>query len=155
MKENIYRLFQQILNLQTSLFFNRHIDQIILCCFYGVAKVCLNLHATIFIFILKLHFLKNSVKPFLVELGPVGAPPRIDGPPEVSNKDNGIPLTCLRIFHYLFCKATSNFYFIFDRKGQCPGSPKISQFPIVPDMSPKMVSPAHNIYVSPMRSSKV
>lgn len=38
-KEGVYCLFQQILNQQTNLFFNRHIDQIILCCFYGVAKV--------------------------------------------------------------------------------------------------------------------
>ncbi|KAF2286542.1 hypothetical protein GH714_017592 [Hevea brasiliensis] len=38
-RENVYRLFQQILSQRTSLFFNRHIDQIILCCFYGVAKI--------------------------------------------------------------------------------------------------------------------
>lgn len=38
-RENVYCLFQQILNQRTSLFFNRHIDQIILCCFYGIAKV--------------------------------------------------------------------------------------------------------------------
>lgn len=38
-KESVYCLFQQILSQRTNLFFNRHIDQIILCCFYGVAKV--------------------------------------------------------------------------------------------------------------------
>lgn len=38
-RENVYCIFQQILSQRTSLFFNRHIDQIILCCFYGVAKV--------------------------------------------------------------------------------------------------------------------
>ncbi|KAK3015221.1 hypothetical protein RJ639_006859 [Escallonia herrerae] len=38
-RENVYCLFQQILSQQTALFFNRHIDQIILCCLYGVAKI--------------------------------------------------------------------------------------------------------------------
>jgi len=41
LRESVYCLFQKILNQQTSLFFNRHIDQIILCCIYGVAKVCM------------------------------------------------------------------------------------------------------------------
>jgi len=39
--ENVYWLIQQILSERTSIFFNRHIDQIILCSIYGVAKVCL------------------------------------------------------------------------------------------------------------------
>ncbi|KAA3453468.1 retinoblastoma-related protein-like [Gossypium australe] len=38
-RESVYFLFQQILSQRTSLFFNRHIDQIILCCLYVVAKV--------------------------------------------------------------------------------------------------------------------
>ncbi|KAF5940527.1 hypothetical protein HYC85_021694 [Camellia sinensis] len=38
--------------------------------------------------------------------------------------------------------------------GQCPGSPKISPFPSLPDMSLKKVSAMHNVYVSPLRSSK-
>nr|CAB3491683.1 unnamed protein product [Digitaria exilis] len=37
--ECVYNVFKQILDQQTALFFNRHIDQIILCCLYGVAKV--------------------------------------------------------------------------------------------------------------------
>jgi len=37
--ERVYFLIQQILSQQTALFFNRHIDQIILCSIYGVAKV--------------------------------------------------------------------------------------------------------------------
>ncbi|XVF41076.1 hypothetical protein PTKIN_Ptkin01aG0251100 [Pterospermum kingtungense] len=39
-RESVYYQFQQILSQRTYLFFNRHIDQIILCCFYLVAKVC-------------------------------------------------------------------------------------------------------------------
>lgn len=52
-RESVYCLFQQILNQRTSLFFNRHIDQIILCCFYGVAKVLFisNLHYSCLLFI--------------------------------------------------------------------------------------------------------
>lgn len=38
-RESVYRLFQHVLAQRTSLLFSRHIDQIILCCFYGVAKV--------------------------------------------------------------------------------------------------------------------
>jgi retinoblastoma-like protein 1 len=40
--ECVYSLVQHIINHHTALFFNRHVDQIILCSIYGVAKVCLN-----------------------------------------------------------------------------------------------------------------
>ncbi|GAU16807.1 hypothetical protein TSUD_200500 [Trifolium subterraneum] len=36
--EDVYSLFQRILNERAHLFFNRHIDQIMLCCFYMVAQ---------------------------------------------------------------------------------------------------------------------
>ncbi|KAK1319258.1 Retinoblastoma-related protein [Acorus calamus] len=39
--------------------------------------------------------------------------------------------------------------------GQCPCSPRVSPFPSLPDMSPKKVSAGHNVYVSPLRSSKM
>ncbi|KAH9743061.1 retinoblastoma-related protein 1 [Citrus sinensis] len=38
-REKTYLLFRQILVEKTYLFFNRHIDLIILCCFCGVAKI--------------------------------------------------------------------------------------------------------------------
>ncbi|MCH81063.1 retinoblastoma-related protein 1-like, partial [Trifolium medium] len=38
-RENVYRLFQRILHQHTSLFFDRHIDHIILCCFCAAAKI--------------------------------------------------------------------------------------------------------------------
>lgn len=41
-REKIYFLFQRILTQRPSLFFNRHIDQIIICCFYAVVKVCVD-----------------------------------------------------------------------------------------------------------------
>ncbi|KAK9156272.1 hypothetical protein Sjap_003752 [Stephania japonica] len=88
LREMVYCFFQQSLSQQTALFFNRHIDQIILC---SVVLVDAN---------------------------------RL---PESSN-------------HH--------------PDGPCPGSPRVSSFPSVPDMSPKKVSAVHNVYVSPLRSSK-
>nr|QYW07157.1 retinoblastoma-related protein 2 [Dimocarpus longan] len=164
-RENVYCLFQQLLSQRTSLFFNRHIDQIILCCFYGVAKISqLNLtfkeiiynyrkqpqckpqvfrsvfvdwsssrqygrteqdHVDIITFYNKVFI--RAVKPLLVELGPAGVTAKTNRASEVNNNDDG----------------------------QCPGSPKVSPFPALPDMSPKKVSPAHNVYVSPLRTSKM
>ncbi|GMY22800.1 retinoblastoma-related protein isoform X2 [Fagus crenata] len=163
-RENVYCLFQQILSQRTSLFFNRHIDQVILCCFYGVAKISqLTLtfreiiynyrkqpqckpqvfrsvfvdwsaarrngktgpdHVDIITFYNEIFI--PAVKPQLVELGPAGTTTKTNRVPEVHNNNDA----------------------------QCPGSPKISPFPSLPDMSPKKVSAAHNVYVSPLRSSK-
>lgn len=167
-RENVYTLFQRILSQWTSLFFNRHIDQIILCCFYGVSKISqLNLtfkeiiynyrkqphckpqvfrsvfidwsvcrngaskqrkgqeHVDIISFYNAIFI--PSVKPLLVELGPGGATMKSDRMPEANNKNDG---------HL------------------APGSPKVP-FPSLPDMSPKKVSATHNVYVSPLRSSKM
>lgn len=164
-RENVYCLFQQILNQRTSLFFNRHIDQIILCCFYGVAKISqLNLtfreiiynyrkqpqckpqvfrsvfvdwasarqsgrseqdHVDIITFYNKIFV--PAVKPLLVELGPAGTAMKTNRVSEVNHSNDG----------------------------PCPGSPKVSVFPALPDMSPKKVSATHNVYVSPLRTSKM
>ncbi|KAK2634347.1 hypothetical protein Ddye_029139 [Dipteronia dyeriana] len=164
-RESVYCLFQQILSQRSSLFFNRHIDQIILCCFYGVAKISqLNLtfreiiynyrkqpqckpqvfrsvfvdwssarqngrteqdHVDIITFYNKVFI--PVVKPLLVELGPAGMTAKTNWASEVNNNNDG----------------------------QCPGSPKVSPFPTLPDMSPKKVSAVHNVYVSPLRTSKM
>ncbi|KAH9686371.1 retinoblastoma-related protein 1 [Citrus sinensis] len=182
-RENVYCLFQQILNQRTSLFFNRHIDQIILCCFYGVAKISqLNLtfreiiynyrkqpqckpqvfrsvfvdwasarqsgrseqdHVDIITFYNKIFV--PAVKPLLVELGPAGTAMKTNRVSEVNHNNDGIhfqPLfMILTVSLLLFCP--------------CPGSPKVSVFPALPDMSPKKVSATHNVYVSPLRTSKM
>lgn len=164
-RESVYCLFQQILSQRTTLFFSRHIDQIILCCFYGVAKISqLNLtfreiifnyrkqahckpqvfrsvfvdwssvrhhgktgqeHVDIIAFYNEIFI--PAVKPLLVEVAPVGTAQKANRNAEVNNNADG----------------------------QCPGSPKISSFPSLPDMSPKKVSAVHNVYVSPLRSSKM
>ncbi|KAK1375038.1 retinoblastoma-related protein [Heracleum sosnowskyi] len=165
-KENVYCLFQKILLQQTALFFSRHIDQIILSCLYGVAKISqLNLtfkeiifnyrkqpqckpqvfrsvfvdwsaarrngktgkdHVDIITFYNEIFI--PAVKPLLMDLAPAG----------IAKKSNQIS------------EAINN-----SDKGQCPGSPKVSKFPSLPDMSPKKVSAVHNVYVSPLRSSKM
>ncbi|KAL7235839.1 hypothetical protein ACSBR1_019180 [Camellia fascicularis] len=162
-REIIFRLFQQILSQRTTLFFNRHIDQIILCCFYGVAKIsqlsltfkeiifnyrkqpqCKPAFRSVFvdwssarrhgktgqehvdIITFYNEIFIPAVKPLLNELAPVGTAQKNRN----SETNNGTD-------------------------GQCPGSPKISQFPSLPDMSPKKVSAIHNVYVSPLRSSKM
>ncbi|XP_050232092.1 retinoblastoma-related protein [Mercurialis annua] len=164
-RENVYRLFQQILSQRTSLFFNRHIDQIILCCFYGVAKISkVNLtfreiiynyrkqpqckpqvfrsvfvdwasarhngrtgqdHVDIITFYNEIFI--PAAKPLLVEVGSAGTTTKASQLPEVNN----------------------------NKDGQCPASPKVSPFPNLPDMSPKKVSAVHNVYVSPLRTSKM
>ncbi|WOL03887.1 retinoblastoma-related protein [Canna indica] len=163
--ERVYSLIQQILTQRTSLFFNRHIDQLILCSFYGVAKISqLSLtfkeiiynyrkqpqckpqvfrsvfvhwpstsrngktgqeHVDIITFYNEVFI--PSVKPLLVELGPAA----------VNNRSNKSPED----------KIISD--------SQIPGSPRLSSFPNLPDMSPKKVSAVHNVYVSPLRSSKM
>ncbi|KAI0511454.1 hypothetical protein KFK09_012084 [Dendrobium nobile] len=164
-QERVYCLIQQILSQKTSLFFNRHIDQIILCSFYGVAKIShIDLtfkeiiynyrkqpqckpqvfrsvfinwpstsrngkkgqeHVDIITFYNEIFI--PSVKPLLVELGSAAGHSNSERPSEV----------------------TSNI------DGPIPGSPQLSRFPNLPDMSPKKVSASHNVYVSPLRSSKM
>lgn len=167
-RERVYCLFQQILSQRTALFFNRHIDQIILCCFYGVAKITqlsLTFKEIIFNYRKQAHckpqvfravFVDDrsssrrsggktgqdhvdiimfyneifipAVKPLLVELAPSGVAKNPNQVSEANKKD----------------------------EGPCPGSPKVvSSFPSLPDMSPKKVSAVHNVYVSPLRSTKM
>ncbi|PPR96311.1 hypothetical protein GOBAR_AA24358 [Gossypium barbadense] len=68
-----------------------------------------------------------SIKPLLGELGSAGTTTRTSRVAEANNSNDGT----------------------------CPGSPKVSPFPSLPDMSPKKVSATHNIYVSPLRTSKM
>jgi len=104
-----------------------------------------------------------SVKPLLVELGPAGPTPKSDRIPEVNNKNEGTCLFVKSLSIAYLTSITMPILWSIDFCGllfpghlaQCPGSPKISPFPTLPDMSPKKVSATHNVYVSPLRSSKV
>ncbi|KAG0500259.1 hypothetical protein HPP92_000331 [Vanilla planifolia] len=165
-QEHVYCLIQQILSQRTNLLFNRHLDQIILCCFYGVAKIShLDLtfkeiiysyrkqpqckpqvfrsvfvnwpstsitgkkgqeHVDIITFYNEVFI--PSVKPLLVELGSAKTHSKSDSPPENNSS-------------------------IID--GRITGSPLLTRFPNLPDISPKKVSAVHNVYVSPLRSSKM
>ncbi|KAL5704043.1 Retinoblastoma-related protein 1 [Ranunculus cassubicifolius] len=164
-RETVYCLVQQILCRKTNLFFNRHIDQIILCSFYAVAKasqinltfeqiVCTykkqpqykpHVYRSVFVdwslstrhngkigqeHVGMIQFYNAifipSVHPLLKELDLSGANPNPNPKP---NPDS-------------------------TTKSQDPGSPHVSSFPSLPDMSPKKVSEAFNVYVSPLRQSK-
>lgn len=57
--------------------------------------------------------------------------------------------------HYFSFTTCLILLFLPHQSDKCPGSPKVTLFPSLPDMSPKKVSAAHNVYVSPLRSSKV
>ncbi|KAF6143614.1 hypothetical protein GIB67_012413 [Kingdonia uniflora] len=171
-RETVYCFVQQILSQRTTLFFNRHIDMIILCSLYGVAKISKltltfkeiinnyrkqphckpQVFRSVFVdwstarrngrtgqeYVDIVAFYNEifipSVKPLLVELGPCGTTLKSNLIPEAKNNSEGTlsPPTC-----------------------PCPGSPRMSSFPSLPDISPKKVSAAHNVYVSPLRSSKM
>ncbi|KAJ3681300.1 hypothetical protein LUZ60_015789 [Juncus effusus] len=160
--ERVYSLLQLILSQQTYLFFNRHIDQIILCSIYAVCKIS-QMSLTFKEIILNyrkqpqcktqvfrsvfVHWPSRSQKgktgedyvdiiTFYNEVFiPAVKPLLVDlGPTQKNKKSDG-------------GKSTAD--------GKFPGSPRVSKFPNLPDMSPKKVSAAHNVYVSPLRSSKM
>uniref|UniRef100_A0A0C9S766 TSA: Wollemia nobilis Ref_Wollemi_Transcript_9601_3233 transcribed RNA sequence n=1 Tax=Wollemia nobilis TaxID=56998 RepID=A0A0C9S766_9CONI len=163
--EQVHRLVKCALYQQTSLFFNRHIDQIILCSYYGISKVSglglafreivaqykkqpqckpqvfrnvfidrsLTPHPgksgqdTVDIIGFYNEVFVHTMKPFLVQFAPNAAPGNHNHGSEDKEKN----------------------------QGPSPGSPGPSPFPSLPDMSPKKVCPTHNVYVSPLRTSKM
>ncbi|KAF8075685.1 hypothetical protein N665_1072s0013 [Sinapis alba] len=162
-RESVYCLFQHVLARRTSLLFNRHIDQIILCCFYGVGKI--SQMSLTFREIMFNYRKQPQCKPLVFRSvyvdslhcrrqGRVG-PDHVD----IITFYNDIfiptakPLLVEIIVHVRNDQAmdANN-----KPEGHCPGSPKVSSvFPSVPDMSPKKVSAVHNVYVSPLRGSKM
>ncbi|KAB2083868.1 hypothetical protein ES319_A05G296400v1 [Gossypium barbadense] len=164
-RESVYFLFQQILSQRTSLFFNHHIDQIILCCLYVVAKLSQ----------LELPF-KEITRNYRKQL---------QGRPEVycsvfvdrsSTQQNGrtrqdhvgivafyntkfIPAIKYLLEELDLSRTTTRTTQVPESNnsndGPSPGSPKVASFPSLPDMSPMKVSAKHNVYVSPLRASKM
>ncbi|KAM0863929.1 hypothetical protein ACQ4PT_044256 [Festuca glaucescens] len=154
--ERVYNIFKQILDQQTSLFFNRHIDQIILCSLYGVAKVS-QLMLT-FKEIVSNYKREQQCKPEVFRRVFVGS----------TNRNGALGsrhVDIIVFYNEVFVPAVKPFLVALipsvarpdDKKSpnsQIPGSPKPSPFSNLPDMSPKKVSSSHNVYVSPLRQTK-
>ncbi|XP_010237681.1 retinoblastoma-related protein 2 isoform X2 [Brachypodium distachyon] len=153
--ERVYNIFKQILDQQTTLFFNRHIDQLILCCLYGVAKVS-QLTLT-FKEIVTNYKREQQCKPEVFRSVFVGS----------TNRNGGLGsrhVDIIVFYNEVFVPAVKPFLVDLipsgaraeDKKNpsQIPGSPKPSPFSNLPDMSPKKVSSSHNVYVSPLRQTK-
>ncbi|XP_073129944.1 retinoblastoma-related protein [Henckelia pumila] len=165
LRESVYCLFQKILVQRTSLFFNRHIDQIILCCFYGVTKISqrnLTFKEIIFNYRKQPQCKPQVFRSVYVDWTAV----RRNG------KSGPDHIDIITFYNEIFVPAVKPLLVEFastgsaqsssrgqetrnNNDGPCPASPKPSSFPSIPDMSPRKVSSAHNVYVSPLRSSKM
>ncbi|KAJ0973519.1 hypothetical protein J5N97_021478 [Dioscorea zingiberensis] len=160
--ERVYTLIQHILSQHTALFFNRHIDQLILCSFYGVAKIS-QLSLT-FKEIIDNYRKQPQCKPQIFRSVYVNWP---------STSHNGKMgqehVDIITFYNEVFIPAVKpllvelgsgvnqNTNKSAEDKNNTSGSgsPRLSPFPSLPDMSPKKVSTSHNVYVSPLRASKM
>ncbi|KAF0897063.1 hypothetical protein E2562_032386 [Oryza meyeriana var. granulata] len=154
---SVYNIFKQILDQQTALFFNRHVDQIILCCLYGVAKV--SQLALTFKEIVNNYKREPQCKPEVFRSVFVGS----------TNRNGGLGsrhVDIIVFYNQVFVPTVKPLLVALmpsgtrpeDKKNtnsQIPGSPKPSPFSNLPDMSPKKVSSSHNVYVSPLRQTKM
>ncbi|WCJ38683.1 Retinoblastoma-related protein [Euphorbia peplus] len=147
-KEHVYRLFQQLLSQRTALFFNHHIDQIILCCIYIIAK-------------------SSEVKlPFWELLGYYEKQPQCK--PHVfrsvfvdwsfaqhTERTGQDHVDLITFYNKIFVSAARPLLAKEVPEVNNNEDGHISAFPSLPDMSPMKVSPRHNVYVSPLRTSKM
>ncbi|KAL0717054.1 hypothetical protein Bca4012_066376 [Brassica carinata] len=160
-RESVYRLFQHVLAQQTSLLFNRHIDQIILCCLYGVAKI--SQMSLTFREIVHNYRKQPQCKPLVFESVYVDSfhcrRQGRAGPDHVGiitfYNDIFVPAAKTLLVEVIPVSNDQAVEANNKPEGHCPGSSKVSVFPSVPDMSPKKVSAVHNVYVSPLRGSKM
>lgn len=160
--ERVCYLIQQILNQRTTLFFNRHIDQLILCSFYGVAKVS-QLSLT-FREIMSNYRKQPQSRPevFCVFVGCTSSSRNV--------RTRSEHVAIITFYNEIFIPAVKPLLMELDPVGSLDsgqhedksttdvrtlGPPQFSSFPSLPDISPKKVSAAHNIYVSPLRPSKM
>eukprot|EP01018_Ginkgo_biloba_P033472 Gb_14616 [translate_table: standard] len=163
--EQVYRLFQHMLNHETSLFFNRHIDQLILCSFYGVSKVC---HLSLTFKEIIFHYKKQPQCKTQVFRNVF-----VDWPStKCCGKAGQEMVDIIKFYNDVFIPAIKTSLVqlapcsaalknnrgseeVDKNDGTTPGSPRPSPFTNLPDISPKKVSATHNVYVSPLRSSKM
>ncbi|KAH9555125.1 hypothetical protein CY35_08G098100 [Sphagnum magellanicum] len=161
--ERVHRVFQHTLQRETSLFFNRHIDQLILCSIYGVCKV--SKVTVTFRDIIHQYRMQPQCK-FHVFRSVF-----IDLPPWQRNGKGGQETgDIIKFYNEIFVHSTKTFLLHIGSApvssnahgsdgGNCPhsespASPGRPAFPVLPDMSPKKVSAMHNVFVSPLRASK-
>ncbi|XP_020254515.1 retinoblastoma-related protein-like isoform X2 [Asparagus officinalis] len=158
--ENVYWLIQQILNQRTTILFNRHIDQVILCSIYGVAKV--SQISLTFKEIINNYRKQPQSKPEVFRSvfvncrnGKMG-----EGHVDIITFYNEVFVPSVKPLLVEVGPdgiAQKNSKLTEEKNnsdGQIPGSPRLQPFPSLPDMSPKKVSASHNVYVSPLRQSK-
>lgn len=159
---SVYGLFQQILKKRTTLFFNRHVDQIILCCLYVVSKLS-KLELT-FVDIISQYNKQSHCNPHIQN---VFVDQSSTGRPEISGHKhvgimafyNEIFIISIRPFVMEFDpvriahNSNLNFEIETSSNDHCPRTP-LSPLPKLPVMSPRKVSANHNVYVSPLRSAK-
>jgi retinoblastoma-like protein 1 len=160
--ERVYSLVQQIIIQQTALFFNRHIDQIILCSIYGVAKI--SQLALTFKEIIFGYRKQSQCKPQVFRSVYVHWASR-----SRNGKTGEDHVDIITFYNEVFIPTVKPLLVELgsgtspNKKneekcaadGPYPESPRLSRFPNLPDMSPKKVSAAHNVYVSPLRTSKM
>ncbi|KAF0900005.1 hypothetical protein E2562_026247 [Oryza meyeriana var. granulata] len=160
--ERVYSLVQQIISQQTALFFNRHIDQIILCSIYGVAKI--SQLALTFKEIIFGYRKQSQCKPQVFRSVYVHWASR-----SRNGKTGEEHVDIITFYNEVFIPTVKHLLVELgsgaspNKKneekcatdGPYPESPRLARFPNLPDMSPKKVSAAHNVYVSPLRSSKM
>eukprot|EP00250_Pteridium_aquilinum_P015746 c22740_g1_i1 orf=465-3686(-) len=159
--EDVYKTVQHILFSETSLFFKRHIDQILLCSMYGVCKVK-QLKVT-FKEIIQ-HYKQNPHDSYIYRTVFFNLP---SARPLKGGQGTG---DIISFYNAIFVPAIKGFLMQLNEsavattpttedagkpESKVPGSPGPSPFSSLPDMSPKKVSEKHNVYVSPLRSSKI
>ncbi|KAL5724489.1 Retinoblastoma-related protein 1 [Ranunculus cassubicifolius] len=160
--ESVFCLVQQILTRRTVLFFNRHIDQIILCSLYGVCKIShinVTFREIIYNYRKQPHCKPQVFRSVFVERSSTLH----------SGKTGHEHVDIITFYNEFFIPSIKPLLVEIGHSGstskspqvnnnndaQCTNSPKLAPFPTLPDVSPKKVSKAHNIYVSPLKSSKM
>ncbi|KAL5793547.1 hypothetical protein ACOSP7_002141 [Xanthoceras sorbifolium] len=157
-RERIYLLFQQILTQKTYLFFNRHIDQIILCCFYAIAKAS---HLDLTFKEIKTNYINQSqCRSQVFCCMSVNCSSKGNG--KIGQNQVGIVTFYNGIFiqnvnslvKEIALAEASKEAPALNNNSHCPNSTQKSPFPMLPDVSPKKVSRSQNVYLSPSRPSK-
>ncbi|CAM6084448.1 unnamed protein product [Calypogeia fissa] len=165
--QQVYHTMKNLVEKETTLFFNRHIDQMILCTIYGVCRV--NKATVTFKKCIEHYNKQPQCKRqvfcnVLLDLSPV----KSEGKARAQEVGD-----IIKFYNQIFVPAAKEYLVNIsepvampapanprlgdddknDKDGSGPGSPRPS-IPAVPDMSPKKVSASHNVYVSSLRSAK-